>query len=43
VREGISIVEKIGALKPNLLPVWILKRLKHFDENGKFQDETDHH
>jgi len=39
VREAISIIENIGAIKPDLLPVWILKRLKSFDENGKFVAE----
>lgn len=39
VREAISIIENIGAIKPDLLPVWILKRLKSFDKNGKFVAE----
>ena len=39
VREAISVIENIGAISPNLLPKWILKRLRHFDENGKFIDE----
>lgn len=39
VREAISIVENIGAIKPDLLPVWILKRLKSFDEKGQFTQE----
>jgi len=39
VREAISIVENIGAIKPDLLPVWILKRLKSFDEKGQFTHE----
>jgi hypothetical protein len=36
VREGISLIENIGAIRPNILPAWILKRLKDFDEKGKF-------
>lgn len=36
VREAISVIENIGAISPNLLPKWILKRLRHFDENGNF-------
>lgn len=34
IREALSIVENIGHIKPNLLPKWILKRLRDFDENG---------
>lgn len=40
VREAISIIENIGAIKPDLLPKWILKRLKSFDENGQFTQEA---
>ena len=39
VREAISIIENIGAIKPDFLPVWILKRLKSFDEKGQFTQE----
>ena len=35
VRESISIIENLGAIKPNLIPTWILKKLKDFDETGK--------
>jgi toxin secretion/phage lysis holin len=41
VREAISIIENIGAIKPDLLPSWILKRLKTFDEKGQFQIESE--
>ena len=41
VREAISIIENIGAIKPDLLPRWILKRLKSFDEKGQFQIENE--
>jgi toxin secretion/phage lysis holin len=34
VRESISIIENLGAIKSGLIPAWILKRLKDFDENG---------
>ena len=34
IRESLSIVENIGHIKPKLLPSWILKRLRDFDENG---------
>lgn len=39
IRETISIVENIGAIKPDLLPSWILKKLKSFDESGKYKLE----
>jgi toxin secretion/phage lysis holin len=35
VRESISIIENLGAIKPGLIPEWILKRLRDFDETGK--------
>ena len=38
VREAISIVENIGEIKPDLLPAWVLSRLKKFDESGQFKD-----
>jgi toxin secretion/phage lysis holin len=38
VREAISIIENLGAIKPNLIPSWILKRLKDFDKDGKVND-----
>jgi hypothetical protein len=41
VREAISIVENIGKIKPDLLPSWILKKLKGFDESGRFSDLND--
>jgi phage-related holin len=34
VREAISIVENVGKINPELVPVWIRKYLKDFDENG---------
>lgn len=39
VREAVSIIENIGAIAPNLLPKWILKRLRQFDENGEFRPD----
>jgi len=41
VREAISIIENIGAIKPDLLPKWILKRLKSFDDKGQFQIDSE--
>lgn len=38
VREAISIMENIGEIYPNLLPKWILAKLKEFDETGKIKD-----
>jgi len=39
VREAISIIENIGAINNNLLPPWILKRLRQFDSTGKYTVE----
>lgn len=33
-REAISIFENLGAIYPELIPSWILKRLKAFDKTG---------
>lgn len=35
VRESISIIENVGKLNPNLVPLQIRKILKDFDENGR--------
>lgn len=40
VREAISIVEKVGAISPGILPRWILKRLQAFDNSGNPKDLT---
>lgn len=40
VRESISILENAGRIAPNLLPPWILKRLKGFDKTGKPEELT---
>jgi phage-related holin len=34
VRESVSIVENAGKISPNLVPSWIRKYLRDFDENG---------
>jgi toxin secretion/phage lysis holin len=34
VREAISIIENLGAIQKGLIPEWILRRLKDFDDNG---------
>lgn len=41
VKESISILENVGAINPNLVPKWLLQRLKQFDTSGKFSDLTD--
>ncbi|PWJ54243.1 hypothetical protein CLV98_103473, partial [Dyadobacter jejuensis] len=38
VRESISILENIAEIRPNLLPKWILVRMKKFDESGQLKD-----
>ena len=38
VREIISVIENIGAIKPDLIPAWILAYLKKFDTSGKLTD-----
>lgn len=38
VREAISIVENVAEIKPDLLPAWVVRRLKKFDESGKLKD-----
>lgn len=34
VREAISIIENVGKINPELVPLWVRKYLKDFDENG---------
>lgn len=34
VREGLSIVENITKINPNILPAWIMDRLKIYDKTG---------
>ncbi|WP_273210806.1 phage holin family protein [Runella zeae] len=38
VREAISIVENIGAIKEGIIPTWILAYLKKYDASGKLED-----
>lgn len=38
-REGISIVENIGKISPNLLGSKVLEKLKQFDNQGKYIKE----
>jgi len=40
IREAISIIENIGVIYPGLIPAWILKKLKGFDETGDFNNGT---
>jgi phage-related holin len=35
IREGISILENANAIIP-IVPVWLLKRLKDFNDNGEY-------
>lgn len=35
VRESISVLENMGAIRPGLIPEWILKKLKQYDKSGK--------
>jgi phage-related holin len=35
VREGLSILENVSRINPNLVPKWLLVRLSEFDEQGK--------
>lgn len=35
IREAISILENVNAVMP-IVPVWLLRRLKDFNENGEY-------
>lgn len=37
IRESISIIENISKLNNNLVPTWLRKILKDFDENGSIK------
>jgi hypothetical protein len=39
VREIISVFEKCALINPGLIPLWILKRLKYFDDTGNIIKE----
>lgn len=39
IREAISIIENMASIRPELIPGWILKRLKDFDEDGKINQK----
>ena len=41
VRESISLLENATKINENLVPKWILKRLKGFAEDGKFENLKD--
>ena len=34
VREGLSILENLTGINPNLLPSWVIDRLKNIDKTG---------
>lgn len=36
IRECISLMENMGAIYPAIIPKWVLKKFKDFDENGDF-------
>lgn len=37
VREALSIFENVAAIYPDLLPAWLLKKLRDFDSTGHYQ------
>lgn len=37
IKEAISILENIGVVYPNVIPTWLLKKLKEYDNKGKFK------
>jgi hypothetical protein len=39
VRESISILENIGSIRPELIPQWVLKKLKQYDRTGRFEQK----
>ena len=39
VREALSIFENVAAIYPDLLPKWLLKKLRDFDSTGHYQHE----
>ncbi len=38
IRESISILENMEAIRPGIIPNWITKRLKDFEDDGKLND-----
>ena len=40
IRELISLLENAAVIWPDRVPVWILKRLKEFDAEGKYLNNT---
>lgn len=41
VREALSVFENVAAIYPDLLPKWLLKKLKDFDATGKYHHEPE--
>ena len=41
IREAISILENVNAVMP-IVPVWLLRRLKDFNENGEYIKGKNH-
>jgi hypothetical protein len=40
VREAISVIENMGVIYPGIIPAWILKKLKDFEDDGEFNSTT---
>lgn len=38
IREAISIVENMGVVYPGIIPPWMLKKLKDFDDDGEINN-----
>lgn len=41
VRESISVLENMGAIRPGLIPYWILKKLRQYDKDGYFSSQPE--
>jgi hypothetical protein len=39
VRESISVLENINSIRPELIPHWLLKKLKLYDRTGNFEQK----
>lgn len=40
IHEAISIIENMGAIYPGVIPPWILKKLKDFDDDGEVNNSS---
>ncbi len=41
IRESISVLENMGAIRAGLIPSWILKKLKQYDKDGYFDTQPE--